>query len=212
MKAALLAAVSLAAAAAVQPAVAQPAAVRPATVPTRDVTVRYQVEGEATSLIPGGLPGPVTVAWDAAGQRLRAEAQGRNQVALVDLRTRRGEVFDTALRAVLPLHLRPDTMDVLAANGSRLTRQGSDTVAGLPCTTYAVASRTPATLCLTADGVPLRGDGLVEGRPGRFTALSVSYGPVPAAAFVPPPGYLQLGGSDGNLDLRRLEGLFRPAR
>ena len=61
---------------------AQPA---PLVQPNRDVTVRYVITGEATSLLPGGLPGPATLSWDAARQRLRAEAEGRNQVAVVDL-------------------------------------------------------------------------------------------------------------------------------
>lgn len=60
----------------------------PLVQPSRDVTARYAVTGEATSLLPGGLPGPVTLYWDAGRQRVRAEAEGRNQVAVVDLRTR----------------------------------------------------------------------------------------------------------------------------
>lgn len=183
------------------------AAAQPATLPTRDVSVRYQVEGEATSLLPGGLPGPVTLSWDAAGTRVRAEGQGRNQVAVVNLRTRQGEVFDTKLRMVLPLQLRPGSLDPLTLNGARLAPAGSDTVAGLPCTVYTVAGRPghPAgTVCLSADGIPLRGSGEIEGRPGRFAAVAVTYGALAPALFAPPPGYMQLGGGGLNLhDLGR---------
>lgn len=201
----LLAAIPLGAAS--QPA-SQPAP-RPPTLPTRDVTVRYEVEGEATSLLPGGLPGPVTLSWDAAAARVRAEGQGRNQVAVLDLRTRQGQVFDTKLRIVLPLQLKPGSLEPLTLNGARLTPTGNDTVAGLPCTSYTVAGRTPGTVCLSPDGVPLRGTGQVEGKPGRFTALSVTYGALSPALFAPPPGYMQLGdGRGGGLDLRGLERMF----
>ncbi|MDQ2804744.1 MAG: hypothetical protein M3Y41_19465, partial [Pseudomonadota bacterium] len=72
-------------------------------------------------------------------------------------------------------------------------RQGTDRVAGLACTLYAVQDRHGAgTLCVTADGVPLRGNGAYDGKPGSFTALSVDYAPQPASLFAPPPGYLQL--------------------
>ena len=159
---------------------AQPA---PLVQPSRDVTARYAVTGEAASLLPGGLPGPVTLSWDAARQRVRAEAEGRNQVAVVDLRTRSGQVFDSALRIVLPLKLRPGALGPLSPDAARLQPRGRDTVAGLPCTEYAIDGRNPGMVCLTADGVPLRGSGTVEGKPGRFTALSVAYGPVPPDRF-----------------------------
>lgn len=184
------------------PAAAQPA---PLVQPSRDVTVRYAVSGEATSLLPGGLPGPATLSWDAARQRLRAEAEGRNQVAVIDLRARTGQVYDTSLRVVLPLKLRPGALGPLTPEAARLQPRGHDTVAGLPCTDYAVEGRTPGMVCLTADGVPLRGSGTIEGRPGRFTALSVAYGPIPPDRFMPPPGYVSLGGID-KLDLRSLLG------
>lgn len=173
--------------------------------PSRDVVVRYQVEGDATSLLPGGLPGPVSLSWDAANRRVRADAQGRNQVALLNLDAGSGTVFDTELRVVLPLHLRPGALGPLTLAGAHLQPRGRDVVAGLPCTDYAVAGRVPGTVCLTTDGVPLRGTGTVEGRAGRFTALSVTYGPVPPALFEPPPGYVALGsGKAGGLDLRSL--------
>lgn len=187
-------------------AVAQPA---PLVQPSRDVTVRYAVTGEATSLLLGGLPGPATLSWDAARQRLRAEAEGRNQVAVVDLRTRSGQVYDTSLRLVLPLKLRPGALGPLTPDTARLQPRGRDTVAGLACTDYAVEGRTPGTVCLTADGVPLRGSGTIEGKPGRFTALSVTYGPVPPDRFTPPPGYMSLGGA-GGLDLRNFRSLLGP--
>ena len=61
------------------------------------------------------------------------------------------------------------------------------------CVTWAVeAKRGAGTVCLTADGVALRGEGAVNGRQGSFIATSVAYGPVAADLFSPPPGYFAM--------------------
>ena len=81
-----------------------------------------------------------------------------------------------------------------------MTRRGQDTVAGLPCTTYAVtAQRGTGTVCLTDDGVALSGQGVVNGRSGSFTATAVTYGAQPEALFRVPAGYLRLDVSGLNL-------------
>lgn len=171
----------------------------PRTQPTRDVVVNYRVEGQALSLVPGGLAGPVTLWWDAAGQRLRAEAEGRSQVALIDLRGHAGQAIDTQLRIVLPLPIRPQDLQPLTLEGARLTPTRRDVVAGLACNGYSFESpQGPGTVCLTPDGVPLRGQGTVNGKPGSFVATSVKYGPLPPDRFAVPPGYIALdGGSKG---------------
>lgn len=178
------------------PAFAQPP---PRLQPTRDVVVVYRVEGPAASRIPGGLPGPVKLSWDAAGQRVRAEAEGRSQVALLDLRARTGQVIDTTLRVVLPLPIRPQDLQPLTLEGARLAPRGREVIAGLPCTAYAVETgHAPGSACITADGVPLRGQGEVDGRPGSFVALSVTFGPLPPQLFAAPPGYIALGSGNGS--------------
>ena len=184
-----------------------PAFAQPAVQPTRDVVVTYRVEGAATGLVPGGLPGTVRLSWDAAGQRLRAESDGRAQVALLDLRTHAGQLIDTTLRIAMPLPVRAADLQPLTLEGARLTPTGKASVAGLPCTTYAVETQHgPGAACLTADGVPLRGAGRIQGRPGSFTAVAVSYGRVPPALFDVPPGYIALGGGAGQGGLAGLAG------
>ena len=184
-------------------AFAQPAA--PRIRPSRDVTVTYRVEGEATRLVPGGLNSPVTLSWDAAGQRLRAEADGRSQVALIDLRAHTGEAIDTALRIVLPLPIRANDLQPFTLEGANLVATGRDTVAGLGCTTYSFGtSQGPGTACLTPDGVPLRGQGTVGGKAGTFVATAVRYAPLPGDLFVVPPGYLSLAGEGGASGLKGL--------
>lgn len=175
------------------PAGAQPA--RPRIQPIRDVSVTYRLAGEAAQQIPGGAQDPVTLSWDATGQRLRAEMDGRSQVALVDLRNHTGEVIDTGLRVVLPLPVRSEDLQPLTLEGARLTAVGKDVVAGQNCTTYTVESgRTPGTVCLTADGVALKGAGEVRGKPGSFVATRVAYGTIPPSRFEIPPGYISLSG------------------
>lgn len=172
------------------PAAAQPA---PRILPARDVAVTYRVSGAAAATVPGGIPGALRLAWDADGERLRAEAEGRTQAALVDLRAQTANVVDSATRSALALPMRQSDVTAVTLRGAKLTRRGRDTVAGLSCTTYAVeTSRGSGTVCLTEDGVPLSGEGTVDGRAGSFTATQVAYGKQPDALFRVPPGYIRL--------------------
>lgn len=169
----------------------------PVVQPTRDVAVTYRLEGAAADVLPGGVPGeptgPLRLFWDAAGHRMRVEAEGRSQTLLVDLRAPRALVVDSGLRSALALPVRDADLRVLTMSGVTMTRQGQDTVAGLPCTTWAVHDRRGnGVVCWTADGVPLRAAGEVDGRRGSFTATTVSYAPQPGALFAVPAGYMSL--------------------
>lgn len=166
---------------------------RPVVQPTRDVTVTYKLEGAAASVLPGGVDGPVRMSWDAARQRLRADSDGRQQVAIVDLRQHTAVLVDNAMHAVLALPARERDLQPLTLDGATLTRRGNATVAGLACVNWDVqASRGNGTVCLTPDGVPLRAAGTVNGKRGGFTATRVTYGTVDPALFTVPPGYFSL--------------------
>lgn len=163
------------------------------TLPLHDVSVTYRLEGGLRDAVPGGLPETVRLQWDAAGRRLRVEPQGRNQVLIVSLGEPRAELLDTGLHGVVSLPVRAKDVEPLTLAGARLTRRGNATVAGLGCTEYDVSQpRGTGTVCLTADGVALRGAGTVDGRQGRFTAVQVAPGPVAESAFSVPPGYMRL--------------------
>jgi len=166
---------------------------RPVIQPTRDVSVTYRVEGAAASAVPGGIPGSLRLLWDASGQRLRAEPEGRSQAVLVDLRRHTALILDTTLRSTLSLPFKDRDLQPLTLDGARLTRHGTATISGLPCTNWDVASaRGIGTVCLTADGVALRAEGDVDGRHGSFTALSVRYGALSPDLFRPPADFMQL--------------------
>ena len=173
------------------PAAAQP---RVATLPLHDVVISYHLEGDLRAAVPGGLPDTVRLLWDAARQRLRVEAPGRSQVLLVDLPASQAQLLDTGLHGALTLPMRPKDVEPITLADAHLTRRGQAVVAGLPCTEYVVTEkRGTGTVCLTTDGVALRGAGTVDGRQGSFVALSVTAGPVPESAFSVPNGYMRLG-------------------
>ena len=166
---------------------------RPRVLPSRDVSAVYALDGAASRAIPGGAPGSVTLRWNAGEQRLRIEAEGRSQVLLVDLRGHSAVILEQTFRTAMRLPFSERSAQRLRLDGARFTRQGQDTVAGLGCTVYAVQHpQGRGTMCLTADGVPLRADGQVDGRQGGFLAQAVDYAKQPAALFRAPDGYARL--------------------
>ena len=172
------------------PALAQE---RPPLLPTRDVTVVYQLSGDAGQAIPGGIPGTVRVSWSAAAQRLRAEPEGRGQALLLDFGAHSLEVVDSNLKTAMSLPLRERDLQPMTLQGAHLTRAGHAVIAGIGCTDYSAQSaRGHGTVCVTPDGVALRASGVLDGRQGSFTAISVDYGPVPARALEVPKGYMNL--------------------
>ncbi len=166
---------------------------RPLVQPTRDVTVTYTVAGAAADAIPGGVDGPLRLSWDAGSQKLRVDAASRPQAIILDLAKHSAILLDSAMRAAVPLPVRERDLHALTLAGARLTRRGQDSVAGFTCTNWAVqAPKSNGTVCLTPDGVALRGEGDMNGKHGSFTAASVRFGAVAPDLFAPPPGYFSL--------------------
>ncbi len=191
MRALVAAAVLLAGPALAQPA--PPSLPTPLTLPTHDVAVVYRADGAARDAIPGGVSGPVRVAWSAERQLLRVEPEGRTQVLLVNLAAASVKVVDSGLHSAMSLPVRAKDLEPLTLRDAHLTRRGRSTVAGRACTDYAVESRRGhGTLCLTDDGIALRADGEVDGKRGSFTAVSVTDGRLPPGLFEVPQGYMQL--------------------
>ena len=167
--------------------------VQPLTLPSRDVAVTYRVSGVAAAALPGGAPGARRLAWDAAGRRLHIGADGQPQAAIVDLGARKAMILDDGLRTAITMRLGARDTDSITLSHARFRREGTERVAGYDCTDYAVQdARGSGTLCITADGVPLRGDGAWKDQDGRFVATRVDYGAQPDGLFRPPPGFMQL--------------------
>ncbi len=154
--------------------------------PARDVTIRYTLNG--------GPEVYMTQSWDAANKRLRMTTQGEPGWMLIDFeqniasmvvdRTRRYLTQPVSPAAPDPLSLPPD---------ARLTRQGTDRVAGQNCTEWRVESvQLNAVLCITADNVMVR---MIQRRPdgeARLEAKEVSFARADPARFRVPQGYQEV--------------------
>lgn len=172
-------------------AIAQPA---PVLIPARDVAVTYRLGGAAASQLPGGAPDGVRLAWDAAGQRLRAEPIGRPMYALTDLPRRVADIVFAGQGTYMETRIKGgDPQTLLAGRDVRFTRRGTEHLLGMDCTVWTIRSqKIDGTGCVTADGVILRAEGTIDGRPGSLQAQSVSYAKQPASAFVPPDGFARM--------------------
>jgi len=189
---------------ALAPAALAQSGARPATFPTRDVTVAYRVLGNAAPEVPREF----TVAALAAEGRLRIESRSMPAWALADRRTGRAEMVMDSLRIVTPSPLRQEEAAryLRLADTARLTRAGNASQAGQPCVNHRWEENGQrGTVCLTADGVLLRG---VNDRGEGVEATRVEYGRQDPARFRVPEGYrrVELG------DMARSLGLGLPRR
>ncbi|MDJ0386528.1 hypothetical protein QMO56_00260 [Roseomonas sp. E05] len=169
---------------------------RPPAMPTRDAVVSYEVD-----------PSPPTVesvAFLASEGRIRTEGQGLLSRVTHLIDTRGGEV--TAVideeRTYHDLGKVAEVMtqDILPVrSGDKVRREGTDRVAGQPCTLWRIEPAGESTdeearhACITADGVPLRlREGEGEDAVTLYVATEVRYGAQDPARFRVPSGYAPL--------------------
>lgn len=165
----------------------------PRLTPERDVTVIYSVQ-------PQGAPAPeqVSVAFAKDGNKLKIEPLSHVGATILDrpAQTVTLVLMKQHLYAVVTPHhgLRnPFLLDL----SMHFTPQGTDRVAGLECGKWTIATpRGMATACVTPDGVILSEEGVdSDGLRGKLLAQTVTYAPIPAAEFQPPPGFEKVEGS-----------------
>lgn len=173
-----------------QPAVAAPAGEQPRYLPRSDAAITYRSTGSDPM-----VPATLTIRYFAAGDRLRIEG-GPLGYLLVDRTMERVEMVMPQPHLVLEMPPGGGvTEGFILSRRLVFTRTGSDTVLGRACTIYDVtADRTPnsarGSVCLTADGLLLRGQG--RGRDGRMASIeatSIAMATQPAGLFSPPAGY-----------------------
>ena len=169
----------------------------PRLLPRHDVSVTYQVSGAAAEAIPAlggsGAAGELRLSWDAAHQKLLVTPAGRPQRMIIDLPGHVAIVLDEGMHMALSLPMRDTDVQAMTMAGARFTRRGQAVVAGEACSDWAVqAKHTSGTVCLTDDGVPLRGEGEVNGRHGAFTATAVDHAGARPADFTVPAGFNRL--------------------
>lgn len=172
---------------------AQPAAAQdhPLFQPSRDVMVEYHI----LNVHPGDhRSGTVRMYFTDAGMKLRIEAAGQPGYSIVDRRTHHMLLVMVPQHMFMEVAYDPSRFMTLDATGATFHRVGGDTVAGIACTVYDVERQEHrGQVCLSDDGIMLRAKSETTGQPGGgMEAVSVTYGPQPAALFAPPPGFQQM--------------------
>lgn len=186
--------VSLLASAALSPLRAQQPD-HPPFMPTRDVAVTYDVQ-------PEGAPAPqrIAVSFGGNGRLMRIDSPDGQGETILDRDRKLMTVVINPARVYMEIPEReaPPSPFLLDAS-MRFTRVGTDEVAGLGCTHWAItAASGSATACVTQDGVLLSEEGVdSQGARGRLVAQRVTYGLLPTTVFQPPAGYNRVAHPEG---------------
>lgn len=169
----------------------------PPFAPTRDVAVAYQVQA---SRMPSGPAGngnaqgehAIRMSYSVASGRLRIEQAAMPGYMLIDRTGGRITVVMEPMQSFMDMPFDNRAGAGLLLNEKmNFVRGGTDKVAGMACNLWTVTSdKTTARLCITGDGVILRGEGSDPDRgEGKLLATAVTYATQPAANFSPPSGF-----------------------
>ena len=161
----------------------------PPVFPTRDATLTYRHSNRPHELFQAHYHASTwRMRIDAPGDSMDREAPDVLLDALMQTRTQIWDQDGTYARQQTDWRERFGT--IASAWNPAFEVEGSDIVAGLPCTRYTVrsgvhASYTVARVCLTVDGVPLRR----EDKDGTIEATRVEYRPVDPSLVALPKTY-----------------------
>jgi hypothetical protein len=160
---------------------------QPPLVPTRDVAVTYNVQD------PQGQTRVVHMYFDAVDQRVHIDMSSQPGFLVIDHKANLVTMVNDASQSYMQLQAPPAMGELMFRSPDlHLVRQGTQTVAGQPCTVWAMSEdgQVRGDACITADGVVLSGRP-ADAPPGDagITATAISYAPQPASLFAPPPGY-----------------------
>lgn len=162
------------------------AAEHPRFLPARDAAITYRSTGSDPT-----VPERLTMRYFAAGDQLRIDG-GPLGYLIVNRTMERIEMVMPQPRLVIELPPGGGITDgFILSNRLAFTRVGADSVIGRSCTVYDVtAERAHGRVCLTPDGLLLRGEGRGrDGRNARIEATSVALAAQPAGLFSPPEGF-----------------------
>lgn len=160
---------------------------RPVLFPTRDVAVTYRVTGAQ----PAGAPPAqeLTMSWNAAAQLMRMDIPGFGW-SVTDHRNARAFAVMEQMRMIMDLPIAQAMQQYGPSANASYRREGTDTVAGSPCTVWSYQDRgNTGRACITADGVMLRGEGRSGGQSGGMEAVRVAYAAQDPARFQRPEGF-----------------------
>jgi hypothetical protein len=153
--------------------------------PSRDVVVEYR-NGE-----PGQAAGTaVTMHFANKGNRLRIDPANSPTYRIYDIKVNRLTIVMTDKHTFEDRPSDPSMVPLYFSPEAAFTRTGTETIAGLSCTTYdANLHGRRGQLCLTADGVILRARTQQGDQVRELHAVNVSYTEQPATLFEPPPSF-----------------------
>ncbi len=158
---------------------------RPPLRPTRDVAVQYRVTDGGT----------IRMWWTGGGQVLRIELEGAPSYAVVNYARQRMMLVVPQRKLTLDAPFDPRmTPGFVLPPDTAMTRAGTDTVAGIPCTVWELkGAHGTGAACVTGDGLLLRAKGEAPNQgAASMEAKSVAYGPQPAWLFAPPDGFRRM--------------------
>ena len=165
------------------PATAQQA---PSMIPTRDVAITYRsIGGPGESM-------SFEMAWLASAASLRADVPGLGW-SVADHRAGTGFIVVEAERRIMPMPPMVLHGQLGPPQGATFTRDGSDRVAGQPCTNFRYqGGGQEGRICLSAEGVMLRSlitAGGPMGITGGLEATQIRFVAQDPARFRMPEGY-----------------------
>lgn len=160
--------------------------------PSRDVAVEYRSGG--TPQGPAAAPGPVvTMRFSSKTGRIRIDGASGHGYVILDP----GAGLMTMVMEERHMYVEraadPGMIAMFKATNVAFKKTGSDTIAGLACTTYdATFNAHPGQVCVTGDGVMLRARSADTDRQRELEAVSVTYADQAADLFEVPAGYQKL--------------------
>jgi hypothetical protein len=169
---------------------------RPSVAPGRDVDVTYAVRANGHD----DVQKTTHLAYSVAAHGFRIDEEKQPGYILMEPRDGGMRLVSDAHKAVVALP-REMSSGSLWDPAARLTRVRSDTVAGIACTEWRVAMpppkkgempSEPQDVCLSADGVALRFNDMMESR----VATKVDFAPQDASRFRVPAAYRAMSMQD----------------
>jgi hypothetical protein len=160
--------------------------------PSRDVAVEYR-----SSRAPQGPAAEagrlVTMRFSSRSGRIRIDGASGRGYAILDPGAGKMTMVMEERHMYVERPADPGMLAMFKATNESFRKTGSDTIAGVACTTYdATFNEHNGQVCLTNDGVMLRARSADADRERELEAVTVNYGEQPAGLFEVPAGYQKL--------------------
>ncbi len=160
--------------------------------PSRDVAVAYRSSG-AQQGPPAAAGAVVTMRFSSKSGRIRIDGASGRGYAILDPGAGKMTMVMQERHMYVERPADPGMVAMFKATNASFRKTGSDTIAGVACTTYdATFNEHSGQVCLTNDGVMLRARSADTDRQRELEAVTVNYADQPADLFEVPAGYQKL--------------------